>query len=89
MLFSWYYKGFELLWRYLIKHSSSVDFENLDLEEVDKEMAVDEASLSSTLRMTLQRMPQCLPLLVLTRLLFELALYTCCLFFFFLFLWDA
>ena len=48
MLFSWYYKGFELLWRYLIKHSSSVDFENLDLEEVDKEMAVDEASLSST-----------------------------------------
>ena len=44
MLFNWYYKGFELLWRYLIKHSSNVDLENLDLEEVDKEMAADEAS---------------------------------------------
>ena len=46
MLFSQYYKGFELLHRYLVKHSSGVDLENLDLEEVDQEMAVDEASQS-------------------------------------------
>ena len=39
MLFSWYYKGFELLWRYLVKHPVAVD-----LEVVDKEMATDEAA---------------------------------------------
>ena len=44
MLFSWYYKGFELLRRYLVKHPSEVDLENLDLEKVDQEMAIDEAS---------------------------------------------
>ena len=48
MLFSWYFKGFELLRRYLIKHPTGVDLENLDLEEVDKEMAIDEATESST-----------------------------------------
>ena len=46
MLFSWYYKGFELLHRYLVKHPFGVDLENLDLEEVDQEMVVDEASKS-------------------------------------------
>ena len=46
MLFSWYLKGFKLLRRYFIKHPSRVDLENLDLEEVDKEMAADEASHS-------------------------------------------
>ena len=49
VLFSWYFKGFELLRRYFIKHPSGVDLENLDLEEVDKEMATDEASNSSAL----------------------------------------
>ena len=49
MLFSWYFKGIELLRRYFIKHPTGVDLENLDLEEVDKEMAVDEASQSTTL----------------------------------------
>ena len=49
VLFSWYFKGFELLRRYFIKHPSGVDLENLDLEEVDKEMAADKASNSSTL----------------------------------------
>ena len=49
MLFSWYYKGFELLRRYFVKHPTGVDLENLDLEEVDKEMAGDEASQSTTL----------------------------------------
>ena len=47
MLFSWYYKGFELLWRYLVKHPIGVDLGNLDLEVVDKEMVVDEASQSA------------------------------------------
>ena len=44
MLFSWYFKGFELLRRYLVKHSVGMDMENLDLEEVDREMIADEAS---------------------------------------------
>ena len=44
VLFSWYFKGFELLRRYFTKHPSGVDLENLDLEEVDKEMATGEAS---------------------------------------------
>ena len=47
VLFSWYFKGFELLRRYFIKHPSGVDLEKLDLKEVDKEMAVDEAAQSS------------------------------------------
>ena len=44
ILFSWYFKGFELLRRYFIKHPFGVDLEKLDLEEVDKEMAADEAA---------------------------------------------
>ena len=47
ILFSWYFKGFELLRRYFIKHPSGVDLEKLDLEEVNKEMAADEATQSS------------------------------------------
>jgi len=43
ILFSWYFKGFELLKRYLVKHPSGVDLETLDLEEVDQEMTADEA----------------------------------------------
>ena len=49
MLFSWYFKGFELLMRYLVKHPTGVDLENLDLEEVDKEMAIDKAIQSLVL----------------------------------------
>ena len=48
VLFSWYFKGFELLRRYLIKHPSGVDMAKLDLEEVDQEMAADEANHSAT-----------------------------------------
>ena len=48
VLFSWYFKGFELLRRYFIQHPSGVDLENLDLEEVNKEMAADKASNSMT-----------------------------------------
>ena len=47
ILFSWYFKGFELLRRYFIKHPAGVDLEKLDLEEVDKEMAANEAARSS------------------------------------------
>ena len=46
VLFSWYFKGFKLLRRYFIKHPSGVDLEKLDVEEVDKEMAADEAAQS-------------------------------------------
>ena len=44
VLFSWYFKGFELLRRYFIKHPSRVDLEKLDLKEVDKEIVADEAA---------------------------------------------
>ena len=47
MLFSWYFKGFELLRRYLVKHPTRANLENLDLEDVDKKMATDEASQSA------------------------------------------
>ena len=47
MLFSWYFKIFELLRRYFVKHPTRVDLENLNLKEVDKEMAADEASQST------------------------------------------
>jgi len=47
VLFSWYFKGFELLRWYLIKHPTGVDLQNLDLEVVDQEMAIDEAAQSS------------------------------------------
>ena len=47
VLFSWYFKGFELFRRYLVKHPFGVNMESLDLEEVDKEMALDEAAQSS------------------------------------------
>ena len=47
VLFSQYFKGFELLRRYLVKHPSGADLGKLDLEEVDQEMAADEATHSS------------------------------------------
>ena len=49
VLFSWYFKGFKLFRRYFIKHPSGVDLEKLDVEEVDKEMAADEAAQSSAI----------------------------------------
>ena len=49
MLFNWYYKGFEFLRWCLIKHPIRVDLDNLDPKEVDKEMAVNEASWSTAL----------------------------------------
>ena len=47
ILFQWYFKGFELLRRYMIKHDSGVALENLDFEAVDKEMEEDEAAQAS------------------------------------------
>ena len=44
ILFQWYFKGFELLRRYMIKHDLSVDLENLDFEAVDREMEENEAA---------------------------------------------
>ena len=50
VLFNWYFKGFELLRRYLVKHTTRVDLQSLDLEVVDQEMASDEAAQSSAPR---------------------------------------
>ena len=47
ILFRWYFKGFELLRRYMIKHDPGVDLENLDFEAVDKEMEEDEVAQAS------------------------------------------
>ena len=47
ILFQWYFKGFELLRRYMIKHSPGVDLENLDFEAVDKAMEEDEVAQPS------------------------------------------
>ena len=44
ILFQWYFKGFELLRRYMIKHGPGVDLENLYFEAVDKGMKEDEAA---------------------------------------------
>ena len=46
ILFQWYFKGFELLRKYLVKHGSSVDLDGLDFEAVDKEINADEAALA-------------------------------------------
>ena len=47
MLFSQYFKGFEILRHYLVKHLVGVEMENLDLKEVDREMATNKASQST------------------------------------------
>ena len=44
ILFQWYFKGFELLRRYLMKNGPGTDLENLDFEAVDKEIEADEAA---------------------------------------------
>ena len=47
ILFGWYFKGFELLGRYMVKHGPGVDLEDLDFEAVDKEIEADEAAQAS------------------------------------------
>ena len=44
ILFQWYFKAFELLRRYLIKHGPSMDLEDLDFKAVNKEIEEDEAA---------------------------------------------
>ena len=44
ILFSWYYKGFELLRRYLVKHGPKTDLEDLDFKAIDKAIEADEAA---------------------------------------------
>ena len=42
ILFGWYFKGFKLLRRYLVKHGLETDLEDLDFETIDKEIEADE-----------------------------------------------
>ena len=44
ILFGWYFKSFELLRRYLIKHGPRTNLEDLDFEAVNKEIEADEAA---------------------------------------------
>ena len=44
VLFSWSFKAFELLRRYLTKHNLEVNLENLDFKEVDKEIKAGEVA---------------------------------------------
>ena len=44
ILFQWYFKGFELLRRYLVKHGPGVDLEDLDFKVVDKQIEADEVA---------------------------------------------
>lgn len=43
ILFGWYFKGFGLLRRYLVKHGPQIDLGDLDFEAIDKEIEADEA----------------------------------------------
>ena len=52
--------------RYFIKHPSGVDLEKLDLEEVDKEMALTRPLNPLLLKLTPQRMPLSQAVLQLT-----------------------
>ena len=47
ILFGWYFKGFELLRRYQVKHGSGVDLEDPDFEANDKEIEADKAAQAS------------------------------------------
>ena len=43
----WYFKGFELLRRCVVKHGPGVEFEGLEFEAIDKEIKADEAAQAS------------------------------------------
>ena len=49
ILFGWYFKGFELPRRYLIKHSLGTDLGDLDFKAIDKEIEADEAAQAATI----------------------------------------
>ena len=44
ILFQWYFKGFELLRRSLVKHRPGVNLEDLDFKAMDKEIEANEAA---------------------------------------------
>ena len=44
ILFGRNFKGFELLRRYLVKHGTGVDLEDLDFEAIDKEIEADKVA---------------------------------------------
>ena len=47
ILFGWYFKGFKLLRRYMVKYGPRVDLEDLDFEAMDKEIEAHEAAQAS------------------------------------------
>ena len=57
ILFGWYFKGFELLRRYLIKHGLGTDLEDLDFEAVDKEIEVDKVAQATQVVATIGEDP--------------------------------
>ena len=57
VLFSWYFKGFELLRRYFIKHPSRVDLEKLDLRRLIKKWPLTRPLNHLLLRLMHLRMP--------------------------------
>lgn len=44
ILFGLYFKGFELLRRYLVKHNPETKLEDLDFEVINKEIEADEVA---------------------------------------------
>ena len=42
--FDEYFKGFELLWQWTIKHHIEFDYSNIEFEAIDKEIMADEAA---------------------------------------------
>ena len=52
ILFQWYFKGFKLLRRYLIKHGLRTNLEELDFEVVDKEIEADKAAQAAQVAAT-------------------------------------
>lgn len=42
ILFGWYFKGFEQLRRYLVKHGPETDLEDMDFEAINKEIEAEE-----------------------------------------------
>ena len=57
ILFGWYFKGFELLRRYLIKHRPRTNLEDLDFEAVNKEIEADEAAQATQIAVTTGKDP--------------------------------
>jgi len=44
ILFGWYFKGFELLRRYLVKRGPETNLEDLNFKAIDKEIEADEVA---------------------------------------------